>query len=301
MKRIALPTALILIVVLSSISGLIGGITGYQSGKNSAKGQKQTSSVDENKSIKSETSKRLICLKKDKEGDCNKSLNLKASIEAPLGWRVGADNLGQCQMEDSGLQICATLYAKDVLESSEVNLTNQIRIYDVTKWLEGPEGATLFESKTAVQRKAAYDFFGNLSSNQVSASSQFTDKIPKFWDLELQGGPRLVSYIESADGQLRGVAFFGNPSNELSYNPRLFSVIAGKIKDRAILAISDFNLRDDQEEQVESLNGSSYKTELKRLVMQINQDIERSNFSDQIKDQELLIKKALSTLLVDIE
>jgi len=154
---------------------------------------------------------------------------LRTQISLPAGCLVG-EQLGFSA--NTQLKKCLNLISADKLgDGTSLVSTNELNVWDLTDWLKVNEDGTAFSPfglTKATDKQAAWAAMQSITAT-TNLKTIFA-KLPNLaTDAAYVDGPQKLTYVQSADGNLKGVAFITTVGQSEGYDPSVLFELSGTI------------------------------------------------------------------------
>lgn len=177
-------------------------------------------------------------------GGGSQSKQASLTLNTPRILRTQITN-NSCSNGDQGgpgtglLAECFTLsFANTLGASNSPESGGQLAVWDAYNWLQTDEDPAIpfpaFGLSTKTEKQAAWQTLTTLTP--TSNLSSVFQKLPTLAiDAAYVGGPQHLTYVTTADGNLRGVVFVATAAQDIAYDPSVWFELGGTVSGQPVL------------------------------------------------------------------
>lgn len=252
---------MIVLGVLFALAVLVGGgALGYfwykkthstqssQTGTNTSGG---SIALDTTEKVETESIQTALVLPgpNDKPGDQIKASVL--SLTVPKAWRaVNAKNVLNATEKTTPYVaaindiLAQLLFVPEKAPTDPLQAINGFSLYNTTTWLKQTGRSINGQAVTPAMKTAWLANIENIGNGKPADPNVCKNSVDVV-DVTICTKQLKPTPIVTKDGSLRGVAFLNTQAQSISYDPRVFVYLTGKVKDQQLLAYGTFHLLDN--------------------------------------------------------
>ncbi len=185
----------------------------------------------------------------DKPGDQIKASVL--SLTAPKSWRaINAKNVLNSSEKNTPYitalndVLAQLLFVPEKVPADPLQAINGFNLYNTTAWLKQTSRSINGQAVTPAMKTAWIANIENIG-NGKPADPNVCGNGADVVDITICTNQLKATPIITKDSSMRGVAFLNTQAQSISYDPRAFVFLTGKVKEQQLLAYGTFHLLDN--------------------------------------------------------